>query len=132
MELDSCIPADKHDHAAVARAVDAGYPALNLALPELLEWVQDINWPVAPDLVALLAQAGPEIAPHVKMILNSEDTGWKYSVLAFLAEHLRWEVWVLIEPDIARIARRPTAREKADEVNRVARELLVLRPRKDK
>lgn len=45
MDLSASIPTDKHDLAAVANAARLGYPAINAILPELLEWLQDINWP---------------------------------------------------------------------------------------
>ncbi|MDH3234095.1 MAG: DUF5071 domain-containing protein [Alphaproteobacteria bacterium] len=65
-----CVPKDKFDEAAVERAERLGYPGLNPILPALLEWVQDPTWPVAIELMPLLAKAGPEIAPHLITILR--------------------------------------------------------------
>ncbi|MBY0216300.1 DUF5071 domain-containing protein [Paenibacillus illinoisensis] len=46
-------------------------------LPELLEGIQDINWPNAYRIVEFLNKHDVEVAPHVKTILLTEDTVWK-------------------------------------------------------
>ncbi len=77
MDLTDCIPEDKFDTDAVARAAGLGFPAINPILPDLLVWVQDATWPVAQDLFPLLVKAGPEIAPHINSIFEGDDEGWK-------------------------------------------------------
>ena len=124
MNLDTCVPTDKFDEAAVARAACLGYPAINPILPDLLEWLQDINWPVAPGVAKLLSKAGAEIAPHINAVFKSDDGIWKYWVLTTLAEHLEGEVWALIEPEVVRLSRSPTPDDTAEEVDVVARECL--------
>lgn len=124
MKLETCIPADKFDEAAVERAASLGYPTINPILPDLLEWVQDINLPIAPGVAKLLSKAGTEIAPHINAVFKSDDGIWKYWVLTNLAEHLEGEVWALIEPEVVRLSRSPTADDTAEEVDVVARECL--------
>ena len=58
MNARECIPKDKHDLLALERARELGFPLLNEIIPDLLEWLQDGNWPVARPTATLLAEAG--------------------------------------------------------------------------
>src|SRR5688500_18615540 len=49
-DINSLVPRNKHDRKRAAAAIAAGYPAVAPVLPEMLEWLQDMNWPVAQDL----------------------------------------------------------------------------------
>ncbi len=123
-ELARCIPTHKSDHAAVEAATALGFPAINPILAHLLEWLQDINWPVADDVIELLAPAGPEIAPHIRIILNCDDDGWKWHLIVGLGKRLGSDVRVLILNDVQRLTEAPTDNERVEEVDEVARELL--------
>lgn len=127
MDLTECIPKDKFDSDAVKRAAALGYPDLNPILPDLLVWLQDINWPVAPEVAVLLSDAGTAIAPHVNAILNSTDGPWKYWVLSELGASLNGNVWSLIEADVKRLAETPTPDDRDEEVHLVAAEVLAQR-----
>ncbi|MCM3204789.1 DUF5071 domain-containing protein [Paenibacillus illinoisensis] len=50
-------------------------------LPELLEGIQDINWPNAYRIVEFLNKHDVGVAPYVKTILLTEDTVWRYWML---------------------------------------------------
>ena len=60
-ELRSLIPSNKHDHEKVKRIKELGYPKIKPILPELLEWIQDVNWPIARDLIPFFQSIGNEI-----------------------------------------------------------------------
>jgi hypothetical protein len=51
----TCIPKNKGVLAAAQAAIDIGYPGVAPILPQLLEWLQDYNWPVAHMLAPFLA-----------------------------------------------------------------------------
>lgn len=125
MNLKSCIPTDKFDTEAVLRAVALGYPAINPILPELLVWVQDLNWPVARDLAPLLANAGPEIVPALQDVLRGGDLGWAYFLIVGVVLGADNEVWKLIEGDIQRLAGNPTQDQKLEELDVIAKEAIL-------
>ena len=75
------VPRDKHDIAAVNRAIAAGYPANAAVIPELLEWIQDMNWSVAQPLSEYLAKLGPILIPHLGVIFQTDDHIWKRNVI---------------------------------------------------
>ena len=68
MDERALVPSSKGDLPAAKRAVAAGWPAVEPVLPELLEWIQDVNWPVAPVLMPFLASLGDPLVPHLRPI----------------------------------------------------------------
>lgn len=124
MNFGDCIPQTKFDEAAIARADAIGFPALNPILPALLDWLQDMNWPVARATRNLLEKAGPEIIPHIRAILAGDDDVWKYWIVSALVAHLSPQIQTALTADIRRITETPTPGEAAEEVDDVAREVL--------
>lgn len=125
MDLRSCVPQDKFDLAAIARARVAGFPAINPILPELLKWLQDINWPVADQMVELLSGSDSEIVPHIRGVLLSDDAVWKYWVLSRLCSRIAPAVLAQLIPDITRLADQPSEHDRVEKVNAEASALLA-------
>jgi hypothetical protein len=103
-----------------ARALVAqGYPAVAPVASSLLQWVQDINWPVAHILAPFLASIGEELAPQVKIVLESGDEVWKYNLIQAVVAASPALSRALRE-DLARLAHSPTPAELREEVDVVA------------
>jgi hypothetical protein len=85
-QLVGLVPLDKHDHAAAYRAIAAGYPTVESKLPLLLEWLQDMNWPVAQTLAPFLASIGEPLIPILEKIFKTDDKIWKASVISRIVE----------------------------------------------
>ena len=117
------IPKDKFDTDAVERARRVGFPKLNPLLPEMLEWVKDANWPVAPGMAEFLSEAGPEIVPHIKTILKSKDSVWKYWILELVFRNLDTEVQAELREDLMRLSKYPATADTAEKVDVVARSI---------
>ncbi|WP_253896093.1 DUF5071 domain-containing protein [Solibacillus sp. R5-41] len=47
-------------------------------LPQLLEWIQDMNWPVAEPVLEVLLQYPTKLIPHVEEVLLGNDDMWIY------------------------------------------------------
>jgi len=124
MDLGTCIPQDKFDLAAIARAQQTGFPALNPILPELLLWLQDMNWPVAAEMVDLLAGSGAEIVPPIRAVLQSDDAIWKYWVLSKLCTKLAPPVLAKLIPDLTRLANAPSEVDRSEQVDIATKVLL--------
>ncbi|WP_239616865.1 DUF5071 domain-containing protein [Cohnella mopanensis] len=60
--------------------VRLGYPRVNVILPGLLVWLQDLNWPGAMRIADFLSEIGDPIVPHVRDVLkkHKEDEVWIY------------------------------------------------------
>ena len=117
MNAQECIPSDKHDFLALERARELGFPSLNEVLPDLLEWLQDGNWPVAQPTALILADAGKEIVPHIKRILGGADGSWKYFLIELLIRRLSSDLRSELQSELVRLANQPTHGDKLDEVD---------------
>lgn len=123
-DLAALLPRDKHDTARAEAIIQLGFPAVEPVLPALLEWMQDMNWPVARILQPFLASIGVALAPHIRNILETEDHIWKYWVLLAIVAKSD-ELQAALEPELDRIAHQPTPGEQTEEVHIVAREILT-------
>lgn len=93
-------------------------------LPRLLEWIQDMNWPVAPSVLELLLTFPEEIVPHVQDLLYSDDDNWKWFILRFLVTELPVESRAQFKEYLIRVAETPTHNEFAEEIDEIAKEIL--------
>jgi len=118
------LPVDKHDLPKAEAIVALGYPAVDALLPELIAWVQDINWPVAKVLIPFLASIGEPLAPHLRMIFESEDHVWKYWVLDKLVAPSP-NVALAVEPYLLRMALDPSPGETEEGIDEIARRILA-------
>ncbi len=117
------LPSDKFDTARAAAITGRERSSVEPIVPVLLEWLQDMNWPVAQVLSPFLSSIGRQLAPHIRHILATDDDIWKHNVIAYvvaesseLAEDLRLE--------LGRIATIPTPGEVAENVSELSKNVL--------
>lgn len=125
--LPSPLPTDKHDLLAAQAIVSAGYPAVQAQLPALLIWMQDINWPVARVLAPFLASIGEPLAPALAKVFESNDAIWTCNVLTYLVSACR-PLAMALEPQLSRMAARPSPAERDEGVDDIARQILAALP----
>jgi hypothetical protein len=122
-DLAALLPQDKLDLHAVARVIERGYPAVEPLLPELLTWMQDLNWPVAQALRPFLASIGAPLAPHIRPIFETDDDVWKYWIgICVVAESK--PLTLALKPQLEKVANGPTAGEQEERVDVLARNIL--------
>ncbi|NBT31387.1 MAG: DUF5071 domain-containing protein [Rhodobacteraceae bacterium] len=124
MSIQHCIPKNKHDLSATYGARELGFPAVNEVLPELLEWLQDANWPVAWPLASILQKAGTEIVLHIRKIFAGQDDEWKFSIVVLLLAGSSQEVFGDLQDELLRLAQNPSEGEKLSAVDEAAKEVL--------
>ena len=122
------VPADKHDLEACARLEAAPDAEVERCLPALLEWLQDINWPVALPIVRRLGRLGGRLADPLRPILDGADGMWKYWLLTHLVPEAGPELAGALAGEIRRLAAAPTPDDRRDEVHLAAADLLPLLP----
>ena len=123
LDLASLIPLDKFETCKAERLVALGYPAVEPVLPELLEWTQDGNWPVARIFLPFLASIGMPMEPHLRSVFQTDDNQWKYFLLVNIVDESRELARALVQ-DLRRFVESPTNGEVAEGLNTIANELL--------
>lgn len=117
------IPQHKSDIERARAAVAVGYPAVAPILSQLLEWLQDYNWPVARILAPFLASIGSPLIPHIQRILDTDDEIWKYWTISTIIQSSP-ELAGVFRDELERLAWSPTSREAAEGLDEVAQEVL--------
>ena len=119
------IPKDKFDTEKTQLLLDFNNEEIQPILFELLEWIKDMNWPVAQKMIEILPRFHRELIPLIKAVLSAEQTDeiWKYWVISALLPKLPKESLAYIIPYVERIKSKPTEREIVEEVHEVAIEL---------
>ncbi len=123
MEPIAPIPATKFDVDKAAEVVRVGYPAVEPLIPQILEWIKDLNWPVSRVLQPFLASIGAPLAPHVEAVLAGRDDAWKHSVLSGVVARSP-SLAQALTTQLKRLADAPSPGESQEEVDRVAGEIL--------
>lgn len=121
--MEDLVPKNKFDNSNIERLRELSDEEIRPMLPRLLEWIQDINWPVAEGVLSVLKERG-EVIWHIIDLLDGDDEVWKYNVItALLPEFSAGELKPLIGK-LRRMADEPTEGEKREEVDLAAAELL--------
>ena len=122
-ELRRLVPDSKHDTDKAEAIVKLGYPAVAPIIPEILEWIQDCNWPVAQVFVPFLQVIGGPLIPEIRRILSTDDDFWKYWVVTQIIAESPSLVEALRD-ELTRMAELPTASEKEETLDIECREIL--------
>ncbi|MFJ6211152.1 DUF5071 domain-containing protein [Lysinibacillus sp. NPDC092081] len=122
--FEELLPRHKHDHDRVEMIKKMDRDKILPLLPNLLEWIQDMNWPVAPSVLELLLTFPEEIVPYVQDVLSSDDDNWKWFILHFLVIELPVKLRVQFREYLTRVAETPTHNELAEELDDIAKEIL--------
>jgi hypothetical protein len=120
--LPELVPGSKDETDLAKKLVALGYPAVEPVIAEIVEWVEDANWPVAKVFLPFLARIGAPLVPHVRYVLQSQDEQWKRVVL----DHIVSESGVLahgLSVDLLRLIDTPTEAEQAEGLHTKAEEL---------
>jgi hypothetical protein len=113
------IPKDKSDDSNINKLKEINIKEIKPILGGLLEWIQDLNWPIAKKLIKILPRFHVELIPHIKNVLESNDDEWKNCVL-FLLRNFPYDSVKLLSPYIIRIANYPTKSELEEGTNEYA------------
>ena len=124
MEFVVRLPKDKYDVETAAHLAQIGCPDLVPLFPELLSWIQDVNWPVAKPLAELLIRIGAPLRECISEVLHTHDNGWKWSILYGVVSQSS-ELARALTSELQRIANSPTSGELTEELHLICSEILV-------
>lgn len=117
------MPRDKHDIETATALVALGWERVEPAMPQILDWVLDSNWPVARVLQPFLVNSGAKLAPFFRTILDTDDDTAKYHILSSIVMCSN-DLAMALRPELERLCRCPTHGELREEVSDLAREIL--------
>jgi hypothetical protein len=107
------IPSSKRDWDAVHHLQAASAEQIIALADDLLPWLQDMNWPIADYIQALLVPHVEAISDNIVRVLNeSDDDVWKSWLLSELvAEIPAAQLSFAMQEALRRIVEHPTAGE---------------------
>jgi hypothetical protein len=101
------LPREKSYWESAAKVLrNIGYPRVRQVLPEILEWLQDLNWPGATEVAELLLTIGRPVVPYVREVLKGSDEMWQYWVLECLVNNWPRDLVAEIQNELLVVARR--------------------------
>ena len=118
------LPLDKSDLINTRALLALGYPALAPYLSELLEWLQDGNWPISRPIGKFLLTIPQAVAPFIQEVLEGDDHPWKYWCIVRLISEMTPAVAEQYRIELFRLAVCPTLAEAQNELNEVAKDAL--------
>ncbi|OME98302.1 hypothetical protein BK124_13840 [Paenibacillus amylolyticus] len=124
MDIRECLPRDKFDYEAVRKLSKFSDVELKVIIPELMEWLQDGNWPISKPVEDILLRLGEDLIPHIKDVLQTQDPQWEYFILVGLIDRLPISHLSMLQTDLVRILESPTPSEVLEELDEVILELL--------
>ncbi|AYN03199.1 DUF5071 domain-containing protein [Flavobacterium sp. 140616W15] len=124
MNTTDLIPKDKHDIERAENLKNYSYSELKSIIPELLEWLQDCNWPVAKPVSEYLGSINGDISKEILDIFETNDDVWKYWTISIFGKITNDK---FIRDEIIRIAMNPTKGEIIEEVDKIANETILER-----
>ncbi|NUU60450.1 DUF5071 domain-containing protein [Paenibacillus agri] len=98
------LPVDKHDCKSVEALASMEREVVIPLLPELLEWIQDMNWPIASAMMDVLLKYKVETIPHLKIIFSQSDSIWTYNILSYLIKDWNTELISELSSDLRELA----------------------------
>lgn len=120
MSAKDLLPKDKFDIQAIENLKNFTFEEIQSIVPDLLEWLQDMNWPVSKPVAAILIPFTEQISPEIVKILKGNDEMWKYWILLTFGKTTKNRfVW----DEIKRIAQNPSQQEIDNEVSEIAQEI---------
>lgn len=117
------IPQSKDDEDYIEPLLNSNIDDIKPAIPELLEWLQDGNWPQAHVIADYLEPHLNKIQDEIAVVLQSNDDIWKYWVLLLILGSDEVP-GATIMAEVTRIAQHPQRGETEQEADEIAQDIL--------
>ncbi|PWL39934.1 DUF5071 domain-containing protein [Flagellimonas aquimarina] len=124
MNINKLIPKDKGDIETAEKLNRYAYEELKPIVPQLLTWIQDMNWPVSRPVAKYLESISEHLTDDIINILKGTDEIWKYWCIHVFGLDTDKAIDPRLMKEFKRIATNPTQQEVAEEVQELAVELI--------
>lgn len=112
MDYIEWLPKDKHDNSHIDDLLSLSENEIEPLLDGLLMWIQDLNWPVAIEVIKVLVKNQNLIISRIIILLDksNRDAVWKEWILSMISLFSN-ENRMKLKPYIFRIINDPTEEE---------------------
>lgn len=124
MTIQQLIPKDKSDIETADRLSGHSYDEIKAIVPDLLTWIQDMNWPVSGPVSRYLQTISEFLTDDILKILKGTDDIWKYWALHVFGLWTSRPLDKKVIDEITRIATNPTPGEKNEGVDEIAKKII--------
>jgi hypothetical protein len=127
MEQPNLIPINKNDEYTLSLLKQAEGPQILAVAAELLEWLADINWPIAGPLADILCPYVNQLKAQLLPVLKGNDCEWKCWCIKLLIVHNEAIDYIDEEllAELRRLVTVPTPMEQWDELQEEAQQALA-------
>ena len=122
MNVIDLVPKDKHDVSNIDKLYSLTDEEMKPIVYDLLEWVQDYNWPVAQELIPLLKEREDIIFPYMSDILRGDDFMWKYWIMDLIIPGFSFEHKNALKDDILALINDLDIDEDTESIREIAEE----------
>jgi hypothetical protein len=120
--MKSFLPKDKFDFESL-QILKETHPSIIIEnSSKLLEWLQDLHWPVSHEISRILRPLVNDIKNQIIFVLQSDEADWKYNVIYIFFVEAKQKIDIELKNELVKIIDNPTYWEKEEEVDRIARE----------
>ena len=120
------IPQNKFDTSTIKQLERIKTEQISTISMQLLEWIADMNWPVAQELIKVLPRFHKELMIDIKYILSDkvDDSIWKYWIISQLLIQFPKEGIINLLPIIQEYADSVPNNEDEDDLKKSALDFL--------
>ena len=122
MNVKDLVPKDKHDISNIDKLYSLSDEEMKPIVYDLLEWIQDYNWPVAQELIPLLKEREDIIFPYMSDILRGDDFMWKYWIMDLIIPGFSFEHKNALKDDILKLINDLDIDEDTESIREIAEE----------
>lgn len=105
MDIKDLIPKDKFDNSTIKQLNKLTDKEIKPIIYKLLEWLQDLNWPIAQEILPIIIKHQEVVVPYISSILNGQDIMWKIWVMELIIPALTYENKNMFHEDIKNLSR---------------------------
>lgn len=84
MNVKDLVPKHKSDDTNIDKLYELSDDEIEVIIYDLLEWIQDYNWPIADKVLKILLERENLVFPYIGPILEGDDLMWKYWIMDLL------------------------------------------------
>jgi hypothetical protein len=125
MTSNRLVPSSKDDLDAINALANASEQDIIAVADELLEWLQDGNWPVSYPVGVILSRYVNKLSDKLVSVFRSYDSIWKYWCIKFIIMELNInQIPSDIIHELRRMVESPTASDIEEGAAEAATEVL--------